>query len=140
MVVFDELGREPEHFNWALFRRFIADSHTNPYSQFANLFTETDKSCKVCKNADSTILTKILMELMPKGDGNCAKMWRKKNTSPWTYVYDDIECTPITTNIGYICERPLTSLECGRNGESLETVNHMHIMLACYSTVHHIKQ
>ena len=72
----------------------------------------------------------------PKGDGNCAKMWCKKNTSPCTYVYDDVECTPITTNIGYICERRLTSLECGRNGESLEIVNHMHIMLACYSTVH----
>ena len=64
MIVLDELGRELEHFNSALFRRFIADSHTNPYSQFANLFTETDKSNKVCKNADSFSLTKILMELM----------------------------------------------------------------------------
>ena len=64
MVVPDELGRELEHFNSALFQRFIADSHTNPYSQFANLFTETDKSNTVCKNADSFSLTKILMELM----------------------------------------------------------------------------
>ena len=64
MVVPDELGRELEHFNSALFRGFIADSHTNPYSQLANLFTETDKSGKVCKNADSFSLTKILMKLM----------------------------------------------------------------------------
>ena len=52
----------------------------------------------------------------PSGDGNCAKMWR---TSPWTYVYDDVKCTTIKTNIGYICEKPSTSLECGGNGESL---------------------
>ena len=64
MVVPDELGRGLEHFNSALFRRLIADSHTNPYSQFANLFTETDKSCEVRINADSFSLTKILMELM----------------------------------------------------------------------------
>ena len=72
----------------------------------------------------------------PMGDGNCAKMWR---TSPWTYEYDDVKCTSITTNIGYICERPLKSLECGTNGQSLEIVNHMHTMLACSSTVHQIK-
>ena len=72
----------------------------------------------------------------PMGDGNCAKMW---STSPWTYEYDDVKCTTIKTNIGYICERPLTSSECGTNGESLEIVNHMHIMLACSSTAHQIK-
>ena len=72
----------------------------------------------------------------PMSDGNCAKMWR---TSPWTYAYDDVKCTSITTYTGYICETPLTSLECGRNGESLEIVNYTHIMLACSSTVHQIK-
>ena len=75
----------------------------------------------------------------PSGNGNCAKMWRKESTSPWTYVYDDVKCTSITTNIGYICERPLKSLACGTNGESLEIVNHMHTMFACSSTVHQIK-
>ena len=64
VVVPDELGRELEHFNSALFRRFTADSHTNPYSQFANLFTETDKSCKVRINVDSFSVTKIQMELI----------------------------------------------------------------------------
>ena len=72
----------------------------------------------------------------PAGDGNCVKMWR---TSPWTYAYDDVKCTSITTYTGYICERPLTSSECGRNGESLEIVNYTHIMLACSITVHQIK-
>ena len=62
----------------------------------------------------------------PMGDGNCAKMWR---TSPWTYAYDDVKCTTITTCTGYICKRPLTSLEWGRNGESLEIVNH--ICISC---------
>ena len=64
VVVPDELGRKLEHFNWTLFRRLIADSHTNPYSQFANLFTETDKSCKVRINVDSFSVTKIQMELI----------------------------------------------------------------------------
>ena len=64
VVVPDELGREVEHFNSALFRRHIADSHTNPYCQFANLFTETNKSWKVRINVDSFSLTKILMELV----------------------------------------------------------------------------
>ena len=72
----------------------------------------------------------------PAGGGNCVKMWR---TSPWTYAYDDVKCTSITNYIGYICERPLTPSECGRNGESLEIVNHMHIMLSCFSTIHQIK-
>ena len=54
----------------------------------------------------------------PSGDGNCAKMWRKESTSPWTYVYDDIKCTSMPTRkTGYICEKPSTSLECGSNGE-----------------------
>ena len=67
VVVPDELGRELEHFNWALFRRFIADSHTNPLQSICKslyLKTETDKTCKVRINADSFSLTKILMKLM----------------------------------------------------------------------------
>ena len=62
----------------------------------------------------------------PKRDGNCAKMWRKESTSPWIYLFDDVDCKRITTKIGYICERPLTQLGCGSNGESLEIVNHMY--------------
>ena len=72
----------------------------------------------------------------PMGDGNCAKMWR---TSSWTYEYDDVKCTTIKTNTGYICERPLTSSECGRNGESLEIVNYLISELLEFSTVHQIK-
>ena len=56
VVVPDELGRELEHFNWALFRRFIADSHTNTLQLiYKSLYlkTETDKTCKVRINADS---------------------------------------------------------------------------------------
>ena len=67
VVVPDELGRELEHFNWALFRRFIADGHTNPLQSIYKsiyLKTETNKTCKVCTNADSFSLTKILMKLM----------------------------------------------------------------------------
>ena len=67
VVVPDELGRELEHFNWALFRRFIADSHTNPLQLiYKSLYlkTETDKTCKVRINANSFSLTKILMKLM----------------------------------------------------------------------------
>ena len=63
-VVPDELGRELEHFNWALFRHFIADGHTNPLQSIYKsiyLKTETNKTCKVCINADSFSLTKILM-------------------------------------------------------------------------------
>ena len=45
VVVPNEVGRELEHFNWALFRRFITDSHTNPL-QSLYLKTETDKTCK----------------------------------------------------------------------------------------------
>ena len=54
----------------------------------------------------------------PSGNGNCVKMWLQ-NTGPWTYmyVYDDINCTVSTSNIGYICERNLTPLKCGTNGE-----------------------
>ena len=50
-----------------LFRRFIADSHTNPLHSICKsvyLKTETDKTCKVRLNADSFSLTKILMDLM----------------------------------------------------------------------------
>ena len=67
VVVPNELWRELEHFNWALFRRFIADNHTNPLqSIYKSLYlkTETDKTCKVRINADSFSLTKILMKLM----------------------------------------------------------------------------
>ena len=67
VVVPDELGRELEHFNWALFRRFTADSHTNPLqSIYKSLYlkTETDKTCKVHINSNSFSLTKILMKLM----------------------------------------------------------------------------
>ena len=49
----------------------------------------------------------------PSGNGNCVKMWLLK-WSPWTmYVYDDINCTVSTSNIGYICERTSTPLKCG---------------------------
>ena len=67
VVVSNELGRQLEHFNWALFRRFIADSHTNPLQSICKslyLKTETDKTCKIRINADSFSLTKILMKLM----------------------------------------------------------------------------
>ena len=67
VVVPDEFGRELEHFNWALFRRFITDSHTYPLQSTCKsvyLKTERDKTCKVRINADSFSLTKILMELM----------------------------------------------------------------------------
>ena len=70
VVVPDELGPELEHFNWALYRRFItADSHydTNPVQSICkslNQKTETDKTCKVRINADSFSLTKMLMKLM----------------------------------------------------------------------------
>ena len=67
VVVPNELGRELEHLNWALFRRFIADNHTNPLqSIYKSLYlkTETDKTCKVRINADSFSLTKILMKLL----------------------------------------------------------------------------
>jgi len=52
----------------------------------------------------------------PSGNGNCVKMWQLK-TSPWTYVYDDVNCTVSTRNIGYICERTFTALKCGSYGE-----------------------
>ena len=74
VVVPNELGRELEHFNWALFRRFIADNHTNPLqSIYKSLYlkTETDKTCKVRINADSFSLTKILMKLMQISDLLC---------------------------------------------------------------------
>ena len=67
VVVSNELGRQLEHFNWALFRRFIADSRTNPLQSICKslcLKTETDKTCKIRINADSFSLTKILMKLM----------------------------------------------------------------------------
>ena len=54
----------------------------------------------------------------PSGNGNCAKMWHKESTSPLTYLYDDVECTSMSTRkTGYICEKPSTSLECSSNGE-----------------------
>ena len=28
----------------------------------------------------------------PSGNGNCVKIWREKK-KPWTYVYDDVNCT-----------------------------------------------
>ena len=52
----------------------------------------------------------------PSGNGNCVKMWRQ-NKSPWTYLYDDIECRVSEFNIGYICERTSAPLKCGSNGE-----------------------
>ena len=52
----------------------------------------------------------------PSGNGNCVKMWRQK-TSPWTYVYDDVECRVRKSKVGYICERASTSLKCGSYGE-----------------------
>ena len=52
----------------------------------------------------------------PNGNGNCVKIWRQKK-KPWTYVYDDVNCTVNTFHIGYICERTSTSLKCGSNGE-----------------------
>lgn len=52
----------------------------------------------------------------PQEDGNCAKMWLDKQ-SEWTYVYDDIFCDKENHNMGYICERSLTSSECGSNGK-----------------------
>ena len=54
-------------FNWALFRRFIADSHTNPLQSICKslyLKTETDKTSKARINANSFSLTKTLMKLM----------------------------------------------------------------------------
>ena len=52
----------------------------------------------------------------PNGNGNCVKIWRETK-KPWTYVYDDVNCTVNTSNIGYICERTSSSLKCGSNGE-----------------------
>ena len=67
VVVPNELGRQLEHFNWALFRRSIADGHTNPLESICKslyLKTEMDENCKIRINADSFSLTKILMKLM----------------------------------------------------------------------------
>ena len=52
----------------------------------------------------------------PSGNGNCVKMYRKEKSS-WTYVYDDVECSVSSSNIGYICERTSAPLTCGSNGE-----------------------
>ena len=52
----------------------------------------------------------------PSGNGNCVKMWLQKKC-PWTYVYDDVNCTVSTCYIGYICERTLTALKCGSYGQ-----------------------
>ena len=52
----------------------------------------------------------------PNGNGNCVKMWRQ-NTSPWTYLYDDVNCKVSSSKIGYICERTSAPLKCGSNGE-----------------------
>ena len=67
VVVPNEPGRQLELFNWALFRRSIADGHTNPLESICKSFylkTETDENCKIRINADSFSLTKILMKLM----------------------------------------------------------------------------
>ena len=56
VAVNDELGRELEHLNWALFSVSFADSHANPLqSIWKSVYfkTETDKTCKVLINADS---------------------------------------------------------------------------------------
>ena len=52
----------------------------------------------------------------PNWNGNCVKMWRQK-TSPWSYVYDNVECAVFTEDIGYICERTSAPLKCGSYGE-----------------------
>ena len=52
----------------------------------------------------------------PNWNGNCVKMWLL-TWSPWTYVYDDVNCTVYTRNIGYICEGTSTALKCGSYGE-----------------------
>ena len=52
----------------------------------------------------------------PNGNGNCVKMWRQ-NTSPWSYLYDDVDCKVSSSQIGYICERTSAPLKCGSNGE-----------------------
>ena len=52
----------------------------------------------------------------PHWNGNCVKMWRQK-TSPWSYVYDNVECAVFTEDIGYICERTSAPLKCGSYGE-----------------------
>ena len=49
----------------------------------------------------------------PNKDGSCSKMWLDEGT----YVYDDIVCNQKNYNMGYICERSLTSSECGSNGK-----------------------
>ena len=49
----------------------------------------------------------------PHKDGSCSKMWLYEGT----YVYDDIICNQKNYNMGYICERSLTSSECGSNGK-----------------------
>ena len=52
----------------------------------------------------------------PSGNGNCVKMWLYK-TNPWTYLYDDVDCSVDKPDIGYICERISTALKCGSYGE-----------------------
>ena len=64
----------------------------------------------------------------PSDGGNCSKMWNETTTKS-SWAYDDVKCTQTTNNIGYICERPSTFLECGSNGEPLE----MHIMFSIIS-------
>ena len=49
----------------------------------------------------------------PNKDGSCSKMWLYNGT----YVYDDIFCTKKYHNVGCICERSLTSSECGSHGK-----------------------
>ena len=49
----------------------------------------------------------------PSGTGNCSKMWLTEKSA---VVFDDIDCYS-SLYMGYICERSLTSSECGSNGE-----------------------
>ena len=69
--------------------------------------------------SDNSTLNKTEMEKFPwapgqpSKDGSCSKMWLYKGT----YVYDDIFCNQTNYNMGYICERSLTSSECGSNGK-----------------------
>ena len=64
VVVYDQLGRELEHFNWALFSVLFADSHANPLqSIWKSVYfkTETDKTCKVLINAAFSIFDLFLV-------------------------------------------------------------------------------
>ena len=95
VVVPDELGHELEHFNWALFRRFIADSHKNPLQSICKsvyLKNETDKTCKVRINADSFSLKKILMELM-------RSRWNLMPLGQFFSIFDLFSVSPLTAHV-----------------------------------------